>query len=55
MGRVPNATQITGVTMVASPIPQTPLIKISHIQDRTPQTTVTIKQEPTSTVTTAPT
>ena len=54
VGRTPVPSQTTGVTTVASPIPQTPLINISHIQDRTPQTTVTVKQEPTSTAPAAP-
>ena len=54
VGRTPVPTQATGVTTVASSIPQTPLINISHIQDRTPQTTVTVKKEPTSTAPAAP-
>ena len=53
IGRTPSSTQATGVTMVASPIPQTPLININCIQDKTTQATVTVKQEPTGTVTTA--
>ena len=54
IGRTPSSTQATRVTMVALPIPQTPLININCIQDKTPQATVTVKQEPTGTVTTAP-
>ena len=54
ISRTPNPTQTTGVTTAASPIPQMPLININHIQDKTPQATVTVKQEPTGMVTTAP-
>ena len=47
-------TQTTGVTMTSSPVPQTPIINISHIQDKTPQTIVSVKQEPTTMTPAAP-
>ena len=54
VGRTLIPTQTTGVTTVALPIPQMPLININCIQDKTPQATVTVKQEPMGMVTTAP-
>ena len=47
-------TQTTGVTMTSSPVPQTPIINISHIQDKTPQAIVSVKQEPTTMTPAAP-
>ena len=52
--RSPIPTLMTGVTTFSSPVPQTPLINISQIQDTTPQTTTYVKQEPSSTSLTAP-
>ena len=52
--RTPTPTQTTGTTTMSSLVPQTPIINISHIQDKTPQTAVSIKQEPTSTTPAAP-
>ena len=53
VGRTPSSTQATRVTTAASPIPQMPLININHIQDKTPKAMVTVKQEPTGTITIA--
>ena len=47
-------THTTGVTTFSSPVPQTPLINISQIQDTTPQTTTLIKKEPSNTLLAAP-
>ena len=54
VARTPVPAQTTGATIMSSPVPQTPIINISHIQDKTPQTTVSVKQEPTSTTSAAP-
>ena len=35
--RTPVPTQTTGATKISLPVPQTPIINISHIQDKTPQ------------------
>ena len=48
--RTPNPAQTVAVTSPNSPIPQTPIISRKEIQDKTPQSVATIKQEP-STVT----
>ena len=48
-------TQTTGTTTISSLVPQTPIINISHIQDKTPQTTVSVKQVPMSMTPAAPT
>ena len=39
-------TQTMGATKISLLVPQTPIINISHIQDRIPQATVSVKQEP---------
>ena len=44
--RTPVPTQTMGTTKISSPVPQTPIINISCIQDKTPQATVSVKQEP---------
>ena len=49
----PVATQTMAVTSPSSPVPQTPIISMRHIQDKTPQTLTTIKQ-PSNTIVTAP-
>ena len=48
VARTHAPTQTIGATTMSSLVPQTPIINISCIQDKTPQTTVSIKQEPTS-------
>ena len=52
--RTSAPTQTTGATKISSPVPQTPIIYISHIQDKTPQATVTVKQESTTMTPAAP-
>ena len=47
----PVATQTMAVTSPSSPVPQTPIISMRQIQDRTPQTLTTIKQSSNTTVT----
>ena len=49
----PVATQTMTVTSPSSPVPQTPIISMRQIQDKTPQTLTNIKQ-PSSTTVTAP-
>ena len=49
----PVATQTVAVTSPSSPIPQTPIISMRQIQDKTPQTLTNIKQ-PSNTTVTAP-
>ena len=49
----PVAMQTMAVTSPSSPVPQTPIISMRQIQDRTPQTLTTIKQ-PSNTTVTAP-
>ena len=49
----PVATQTMAVTSPSSPVPQTPIISMRQIQDKTPQTLTTIKQ-PSNTTVTAP-
>ena len=51
--KAPVATQTVAVTSPSSPVPQTPIISMRQIQDRTPQTLTTIKQ-PSNTTATAP-
>ena len=46
--------QTTAVTTLNSLIPQTPIINISRIQDKTPQPVTMVKQEPLNVTTTAP-
>ena len=42
--KAPVTMQIVAVTSPSSPIPQTPIINMRQIQDKTPQTLTTIKQ-----------
>ena len=51
--RAPVTTQTVVVTSPSSPVPQTPIISIKCIQDKTPQVVTTIKQELTSVTITA--
>ena len=54
---VPKASvsaQTVVVTSPSSPVPQTPIISMRQIQDNTPQTLTTIKQQPLSMTATAP-
>ena len=54
---VPKAsvsTQTVAVTSPSSPVPQTPIISMRQIQDKTPQTLTTIKQQLSNTTVTAP-
>ena len=43
--RAPISTQTRVVTSPSSPVPQMPIISMKQIQDKTPQTITTIKQE----------
>ena len=52
--KAPISAQTVAVTSPSSPVPQTPIISMRQIQDKTPQTFTTIKQQPLSTTTTAP-
>ena len=52
--RTPVLTQTTGATKISLPVPQTPINNINHIQDKTPQATVSVKQEPTTTTPATP-
>ena len=49
----PVTTQTVAVTSPSSPVPQTPIISMRQIQDKTPQTLTNIKQ-PSNTTVTAP-
>ena len=49
----PVATQTVAVTSPSSPVPQTPIISMRQIQDKTPQNLTNIKQ-PSNTTVTAP-
>ena len=49
----PVATQTTTVNTSSSPIPQTPIVSMRQIQDKTPQTLTNIRQ-PSNTTVTAP-
>ena len=54
---VPKAfisTQTVAVTSPSSPVPQTLIICMRQIQDKTPQTLTTIKQQPLNMTMTAP-
>ena len=44
--KAPTPAQTVAMTSPNSPVPQTPIISIKQIQDKTPQTVATIKQEP---------
>ena len=52
--KAPISTQTVVVTSPSSPVPQTPIISMRQIQDKTPQTLTTIKQLPSNATTTAP-
>ena len=52
--KAPVYTQTVAVTSPSSPVPQTPIISMRQIQDKTPQTLTTIKQQPSNTTATAP-
>ena len=52
--KTPVAAQTVTVTSPSSPIPQMPIISMRHIQDKTPQTLTTVKQQPSNTTVTAP-
>ena len=43
--RTPISTQTVAVTLPSSPVPQMPIISMKQIEDKTPQTITTIKQE----------
>ena len=49
----PVATQITTVNTSSSPVPQTPMVSMRQIQDKTPQTLTNIRQ-PSNITATAP-
>ena len=53
--RAPNPAQTVAVTSLNSPIPQTPIISMKQIQDKTPQSVANIKQELSTVTTTAST
>ena len=53
MPRAPIPTQTVAVTTSSTPIPQTPVIKMNQIQDKTPQPVTTIKKEPSNVTVTA--
>ena len=44
--KAPVSTQTVVVTLPGSLVPQTPIISVSQIQDKTPQTLTTTKQQP---------
>ena len=52
--KAPVSTQTVAVTSPSSPVPQTPIISMRQIQDKTPQTLTTVKQQPSNATTTAP-
>ena len=52
--KTPVPAQTVVVTSPSSPAPQTPIISMRQIQDKTPQTLTTIKQQPSNTTVTAP-
>ena len=49
----PVATQITTANTSSSPVPQTPIVSMRQIQDKTPQTLTSVRQ-PSNTTATAP-
>ena len=49
----PVSTQTVAVTSPSSLVPQTPIISMRQIQDKTPQTLTTIKQQPSNATMTA--
>ena len=52
--KAPITVQTVAVTSPSSLVPQTPIISMRQIQDKTPQTLTTIKQQPSNTTVTAP-
>ena len=52
--KAPVTTQTVVVTLPSSPVPQTLIISMRQIQDKTPQTLTTIKQQPSNTTMTVP-
>ena len=52
--KAPISTQTVTVTSPSSLVPQTPIISMRQIQDKTPQTLTTIKQQPSNTTMTTP-
>ena len=52
--KAPVSAQTVTVTSPSSLVPQTPIISMRQIQDKTPQTLTTIKQQPLNVTTTAP-
>ena len=52
--RAPISTQRVTVTSPSSPVPQTPIISMRQMQDKTPQTLTTIQQQPLNVTMTAP-
>ena len=52
--KAPIAVQTVVMTSPSSLVPQTPIISMRQIQDKTPQTLTTIKQQPSNTTVTAP-
>ena len=54
VSEAPISTQTVVVTSPSSPVLQTPIISMRQLQDKTPQTLTTIKQQPSSTTATAP-
>ena len=52
--KAPVSTQTVAVTLPSSLVPQTPIIGMRQIQDKTPQTLTTIKQQPSNATMTAP-
>ena len=52
--KAPVATQTVAVASPSSPVPQTPIISMRQIQDKTPQTLTTTRQQPSNTTVTAP-
>ena len=52
--KAPVSAQTVAVTSPSSLVPQTPIISMRQIQDKTPQTLTAIKQQPLSMTMTAP-
>ena len=52
--KAPVSTQTVAVTLPSSLVPQTLIISMRQIQDKTPQTLTTVKQQPSNTTATAP-
>ena len=52
--KAPVSAQTLVVTSPSSPVPQTPIISMRQIQDKTPQTITTIKQKPLNVTMAAP-